>query len=145
MKNDKNQKNSLIMYTSLIFIVAIVIVILAFLAQKHSEKSKPLPTTAEIVTSSPEVTDNPSAVPQGIAKTAAELSQENLELLEENRDLLKKTDELKEENNAYKKLIEAYTAMEADDSDRAKALISDIDYESLTQAAKTLYDLINIQ
>ena len=147
--NDKNKNgnNSLFLYTALIFIAAIIIIIFAYFSQTHIGMVQP--------SSSPDTVAAPydpdAAVetggPQGIAKTAAELSQYNLELLEENRTLHNRVDELEEQLNSYEPLIEAYYALSTDDKEHLKLLLEDIDYDSLSDEAKTLYDFIssNIQ
>lgn len=138
MDNQK-QNNSLFLYTALIFIVAIVIIILAFFAQEHLEMLRPA------ATESPQITEEPSATsePQGIAKTAAELSQDNLELLNENRDLNKKLDSAEDEIEVYQKLLAANGYMSVDNKDEAKKLLDEIDYDNLTSDGKILYDQIN--
>ena len=139
-----NGGNSLFLYTALIFVAAIIIIVFAYFAQTNVERSQPSATS--------EADALPAAVietagPQGIAKTAAELSQDNLELLEENRKLHNKVDELEAQLETYEPLIEAYYALSTDDKERLKLLLEDINYDSLSAEAKTLYDFIssNIQ
>lgn len=146
MKNDnKRQKNSLFLYTALIFIAAIIIVLIAFFAQSHVNNSQPSISPAVSAASKtplPASSALPLSKPQGIAKTAAQLSSDNLELLEENRELSKEIEALKAENNAHKKLIEAYNIYLVGDNTRAKILFSEIDKEKLSAYAKSLYDVL---
>ena len=131
--------NSLFLYTALIFLAAIIIIIFAYFTQTHVERAQP--------SAAPEATAETSAVeasgPQGIAKTAAELSQDNLELLEENRKLHNKVDELEAQLEIYEPLVEAYNALSTDDKERLKLLLEDIDYDSLSNEAKALYDFLS--
>ena len=151
--NDKNKNgnNSLFLYTALIFIAAIIIIIFAYFTQTHVERTQPLPSAETVAAPyDPEApTEAPADTggPQGIAKTAAELSQDNLELLEENRRLHNRVDELEAQLNIYEPLIEAYHSLGADDKERAKLLLEDLNYDSLSDEAKTLYDFLisNIQ
>ena len=149
--HENNGGNSLFLYTALIFIAAIIIIIFAYFAQTNVERSQPsaspdtvaMPHDPDAPTDAPEETGGP----QGIAKTAAELSQYNLELLEENRKLHNKVDELEAQLGTYEPLVEAYHALSADDKERLKLLLEDIDYNSLSDEAKTLYNFLfsNIQ
>ena len=141
MTNNR-QKNSLFLYTALIFVAAIIIIIFAFFAQTHVEMSQP---SAPSQTPSDAVSQTDG--PQGIAKTAAQLSQDNLELLEENRALNKQINELNEENQSYKYLIEAYSAYKNDEYEKARIFLEDIAYDELNVSAQELYDFIstNIQ
>ena len=56
-------------------------------------------------------------------------------------------DELELQIETYEPLIEAYHALSADDKERLELLLEDIDYNSLSAEAKTLYDFLssNIQ
>ncbi len=130
--------NSLFLYTALIFIVAIVLIILAFFGQTRINKAEPAV--------SPEATEAAAATPdtlQGIAKSASELSSENLELLNENRELNKRLNETKTELETYQKLLDAYDCYSRNDKDGARFLLNEFDYNSLTSQCKTLYDFIN--
>ena len=146
-----NGSSSLFLYTALIFLAAIIIIIFAYFAQTNVERSQPSasPDTVAMPHDPDAQTDTPveTGGPQGIAKTAAELSQYNLELLEENRKLHNKVDELEAQLSAYEPLVEAYHALSADDKERLKLLLEDIDYKSLSNEAKTLYNFLfsNIQ
>ena len=143
--NENHGGNSLFLYTALIFLAAIIIIIFAYFTQTNVERSQPS-ASAEAVAASAEATPDAGG-PQGIAKTAAELSQDNLELLEENRMLHNRVDELEAQLEIYEPLTEAYYALSKDDIERIKLLLEDIEYDSLSAEAKTLYDYIssNIQ
>lgn len=149
--NNPAGNNSLFIYTALIFIAAIIIIIFAYFTQTHLEKAQPIQSDTAVAAShdsdAPEETAIETGGPQGIAKTAAELSQDNLELLEENRELHKKVDELESQLSIYEPLIEAYHALIMNDNERIKLILEDIDYNSISDEAKTLYDFIstNIQ
>ena len=149
--NDKNKNgnNSLFLYTALIFIAAIIIIILAYFAQTNVERAQPSASaeSTAVPAASESTPTGESSGPQGLVKTAAELSQDNLELLEENRELHNRVDELEAQQNIYEPLIEAYHAQSTGNTERAEILLEDIDYDSLSEEAKTLYDFIssNIQ
>ena len=147
-KNENNRgNNSLFLYTALIFIAAIIVILFAYFSQTHVERAQPGQSPAtEAAPYDPEaqVPASPGAdAPQGIAKTAAELSRDNMELLEENRELHNRVDELEVQAEIYEPLINAYYAQGKSDNERAKLLMENIDYNSLSDEAKALYDDIS--
>ena len=146
-QQENNNGSSLYMYTALIFLAAIIIIILAYFAQTNVERSQPSMSPDTVAVSANADAPAETGGPQGIAKTAAELSQDNLELLEENRMLHNRVDELESQLHIYEPLTEAYYASDAGDTERAKLLLEDIDYDALSVEAKSLYDFIssNIQ
>lgn len=83
---NKNNNKSLFLYTSLIFIVAILLIIIAFFGQTNVQKNQPV---IEI-----EETAQPSN--NGIAERASVLSEENRILLEEKTNL---EEELRSKNS----------------------------------------------
>lgn len=140
MSDDKKQifkNNSMFLYTALIFIAAIFIIVLAFISQMHLESAQP--------SASPAATLPVQEDLQGIAKSASELSRQNMELLEENRDLNKRLDEAQNVSDSYETLIEAYAYLKSADNDKASSKLSEVDYDSLSQEAKALYDDIKSQ
>ena len=134
--NNKNSNNSLFLYTSLIFIAAIIVIIFAYFSQANIERAQPEPSNTateqydpNALTASPE-----TGGPQGIAKTAAELSQYNLELLEENRELHNRVDELEEKlkiYEPYEPFIEMYSSLSDSDKENLKLLLENMDLGSL--------------
>lgn len=138
MTNNKKSNNSLFLYTALIFISAIIIIIFAAFAQTNVEMAQP----SSVPGNTEEQTPNPSEGPQGIAKSASQLSQDNLDLLEENRELNKQLNELEKENKNYKLLLDAYADYNNGNNEGSKNTLSNIQYEELTPDAKTLYDFI---
>ncbi len=149
-KNENNQgnNNSLFLYTSLIFIAAIIIILFAYFTQTKVERAQPSPIPETEAApydpdaAGPSIPPETEGGPQGIAKTAAQLSQDNLELLEENRELHNRLDELEEKQSVYEPLIEAYYAKENGNTERAKLLLESIDYTTVTDEEKLLYDTI---
>lgn len=137
MSEKKN--NSMFLYTALIFIVAIIIIILAFLAQTHIDNSRP---SQSLQTDIAEHGGGNSEL-QGIQKSASQLSSDYLALLEENRSLNKRLDTSESENMLYKKLLAANGYLSVDNIDMAKALISEIDYNLLNSDGQILFDAIN--
>lgn len=136
-KRNENNNNSLFLYTALIFIVAIIIIILAFFAQTHAENSKPKVSENPVTE-----TSVPTGGPQGIAKSASELSQYNLELLEENRILNKELNDAENKINNYDLLLSANNYVSAENYDTALLIFNSINYENLTPDGKILYDSI---
>ena len=136
LKNNDNR--SLFIYTSLIFIVAIAMIVVSFFAQTHLDRSK-LGTDAEAVS---------------LSDKAAQVSEENMQLLEFNKDLQAKNAALDEENTrlkseaeSAKKELDAYAALFNvvntildGKLSEARTLLGGIYTEDLTPAQKELYD-----
>lgn len=136
MTDTGKKDNSLFLYTALIFIVAIVLIILAFFGQTRVNNVEPTVSPEAVETESPETL-------QGIAKSASQLSAENLELLNENRDLNKQLNEAETKIEVFEKLLDAYEHYSNSDYEGAKFLLNELDYNSLTSQGKILYDFIN--
>ncbi len=137
-KNNENSK-SLYLYTSLIFIVALVMIIISFFGQSNLEKVN-------------KATQSQKTIQQ---KSAA-LSEENMRLVEENLSLekiitekdtaisnLNASIELKDKKiNMYNNLMSAYAYHSLKNYTKAKELLDTIEYETLEGDAKVLYTQI---
>ena len=134
-----NDNRSLLIYTSLIFMVAIVMIIVSFFAQTHLDQAKL-------------GTDDVDAV--SLSDKAAQVSEENMQLLEFNKSLQEKNSALTEENSSLKseidtakKELDAYAALfnaantilDGNIND-ARTLLSEIYTEDLTPEQKEIYD-----
>lgn len=80
-----NDNKSLYLYTSLIFIVAIIMIIVSFFAQTHLDSSMQREQDAEKVS---------------LSNKAAQVSEENMQLVELNKTLRELNAELTDKNNA---------------------------------------------
>ena len=134
-KNDK----SLIIYTSLIFIVAIVVIIASYFAQNHFENLKVSEISAENV---------------NLSNKAALVSEENMQLVGLNKELSERNKALLEQNTAmslekeafikekagYDALFAVYAELLDKDKKKAKELLEGIFTEDLTQEQKEIYD-----
>lgn len=141
MEIKKNDNKSLIMYTSLIFVAAIVMIIVSFFAQQHLEKLRVSETEAENVT---------------LSNKAAQVSEENMQLVELNKTLkdsntklteeknalLAENEALKKENEAYSRLIEVYNKLLDGKKSSAKTILKEIYTEDLTPQQKEIYDFL---
>ena len=137
MKKDEN--NSLFLYTALIFVVALVIILVAFFGQSNFKKGQISHQTAG-----------------SIAEKSASLSEENLLLREDNLDLSEKLEEeqsanaqletenssLKDAMNNYDILLSANGYRLAENYEKAAEMLSKINLNSLSGDAKILYDEI---
>lgn len=81
LKNNDNR--SLYLYTSLIFLVAIIMIIVSFFAQTHLDSSLAREQDAEKVS---------------LSNKAAQVSEENMQLVELNKNLRELNADLKEQN-----------------------------------------------
>ncbi len=130
----KRGNRPLMIYTSLIFVVAIILVIISFFGLKHQ--------------------DEQMAKTQSISERATIVSAKNAELTKENEELLSKntllSDEIKtltEQNEALTKeseynikLNEVYTLIDSRKKKQAYALLQEISTEDLTNYQKTYFD-----
>ncbi len=150
-KNSKNNNDnkSLFLYTGLIFLVAIVLIILAFFGQSNIKRNQPnIPET----TASAE----PQTEQTGIAERASVLSEENRLLIEENNEikgqLELQTEEINRLNldvqnlNKYKTtndiLMSANGYMYVGNDEQALAALEKIDENTLTEDQRILYNSI---
>lgn len=141
MTQKKNDNKSLIMYTSLIFIVAIVMIVVSFFAQKHLEELRVSEIDAQNVS---------------LSNKAAMVSEENMQLVELNKSLREKNKELVEQNTAlslekdafikekagFEALIEVYNKLLAGKESAARELLQGIYTEDLTPEQKEIYDAL---
>lgn len=144
---EKNNNKSLFLYTSLIFIVAILLIILAFFGQTNVEKSQPEAKITE--------TASPSAN-SGIAERASVLSEENRILLEEKNKLEEKVREkdaiisgLENENfNLSEKirmndlLLQANGYLTVGNFEKSAEALNQVDYEDLSSDQQIIYNNI---
>ncbi len=140
MEKKENDK-SLVMYTSLIFIVAIVMIIVSFFAQTHLDQSKITKDEEEKVS---------------LSNKAAQVSEENMQLVELNKalkdsktSLEEENITLKEENELTKKELENYKLLStiaqkilSGNKSAARTLLKNIYTEDLTTSQKDYYDLL---
>ena len=139
LKNSDNK--SLLIYTSLIFFVAIIMIIVSFFAQTHLDQTKVSELDLEKVT---------------LSNKAAQVSEENMQLVELNKslkdtntELLSENSELKERTASMQKELDAYTALLqvsekllGGNKRAARSLLENIYTEDLTQKQKEIYDTL---
>lgn len=137
LKNSDNK--SLLLYTSLIFIVAIVMIIVSFFAQTHLDQSKLGEIDSEKV---------------DLSNKAAQVSEENMQLVELNKSLKDTNNALSEENatlkeeteacqkeiKAYQDLVLVFDKLSGGNKRAARALLENIFTEDLTKEQKDIYD-----
>ena len=138
MVKKKNGNKPLMIYTSLIFIVAIVMVVIAYLGQKHLE--------------SVQIQQNITTT--GIQERAAQVSDENRMLMEINKKLSAENEELTAVNEALTeenailakssensiKLHKVYMLISKNSYKQARAMLEEIYTEDLTSEQKEFYD-----
>lgn len=134
----KNGNKPLMIYTSLIFIVAIMMVIIAFLGQKHYES----------------VLIQQDIKASGIQERAALVSDENRMLMELNKKLSSENEELTAANEALTeenailaksseysiRLHNAYMLISKNSYKQARTMLEEIYTEDLTPEQKEFYD-----
>jgi len=130
----------LMIYTSLIFVVAIVMVVVAFFGQRHLE-SKQI-QQKENASSISEKASFLSEENMLLMEANLELKAENDKLTEENATLGEANQALSKENEMAKKLQDAYIALYKKGKWSAKKLLKEIYSEDLTADQKDFYDLL---
>ncbi len=137
----KSDNKSLIMYTSLIFVAAIIMIVVSFFAQQHLEQLRVSETEAENVT---------------LSNKAAQVSEENMQLVElnkslkdanqaltdENLTLTTERDALLKETGSYKALMEVYEKLLDGKKTSARKLLEEIYTEDLSADQKEIYDFL---
>lgn len=148
MKNKNSGENkSLYLYTLLIFIVAILLIILAFFGQTNMQNSEPDINT--II----EETEQPSAN-NGIAEKASVLSEENRVLIEEKAKLeeeIRTKDaiisgmendkfNLNEKIRINDLLLQANGYLSVGNYEKAAEALNEVNYDSLSSDQKIIYN-----
>ena len=137
-----NNNRSLFWYTALIFAVAIVMIILAFLSQNNLFKNQPVQTDPSVSAS--------------ISEKAAQLSEDNRLLLEQNKTLTNENEKLKKQlealkaeyevsstqNKNFETLIEAYRLLYNWENANARNLLKTINSEELNYSQKIFYSIL---
>lgn len=146
MKNKNSGENkSLYLYTSLIFIVAILLIILAFFGQTNVQNSEPDIDTLI------EETEQPS---NGIAEKASVLSEENRVLIEEKTKLeeeIRTKDaiisgmendkfNLNEKIRINDLLLQANGYLSVGNYEKAAEALNEVNYDSLSSDQKIIYN-----
>lgn len=141
MEIKKADNKTLIMYTSLIFIAAILMIVISFFAQRHLEKLNVNETAQENVT---------------LSNKSAQVSEENMQLVELNKALkdanakiteandalLIENEQFKGEIKSYNLLIDVYDKLLAGKKSAARKLLKDIYTENLSAEQKKIYDFL---
>ncbi|MBR5808533.1 MAG: hypothetical protein IKY39_00305 [Clostridia bacterium] len=141
MEIKKSDNKSLIMYTSLIFVAAIIMIVVSFFAQQHLEGLRVSETEAENVT---------------LSNKAAQVSEENMQLVELNKSLkdankaltdanvtlTTERDTLLKEKNAYLSLMEVYEKLLGGKKTSARKILKEIYTEDLSPEQKEIYDFL---
>lgn len=136
MKPVKNNTKTLWMYTTILFSVALVLILFAGLTQQNYEKELETHETAKM----------------GMQKSVAELSQTNM-LLQQEADRLKKENEalkadaelmhkMNEEIDTFNTLSSALRELNMGNRKEAEAMVKELKPEELTQAQLYIYNRI---
>ena len=127
---NKNDNKSLFLYTSLIFIVAILLIILSFSGQINLQKNRT------------QVEPNSESTNSGITERAAVLSDENKNLIEENNKLKEENKELQKKQTMNDILLSANGYFVLGDNAKAYEMINAVNYDNLSADQKIIYDNI---
>jgi uncharacterized protein HemX len=143
-EKSKNENKSLFLYTALIFIVAIIIIIVAFFGQENLARSQPelssetpAPGTTETITQKAALISEQNAV---LIKQNETLNQLNNELSSDKSDLEAQIAELQINNSNGNILCTIYQYICDDKLDDAREALSTINQDSLTDAQTIIYN-----
>lgn len=137
----KSDNKSLIIYTSLIFMAAILMIVVSFFAQKHLEDARVSQTEAENIT---------------LSNKAASVSEENVQLVELNKTLKSENTNLTQANEqltaekeallaetaAYKELNQVYKLLLEKKTKAAREKLGSIYTQDLSPEQKEIYDYL---
>lgn len=137
----KSNSRTLFVYTSLIFIVAIAMIIISFFAQTHLDNAKIGTDNTEMVS---------------LSNKAAQVSEENMKLIELNTSLQDEKSKLSEENkrltaeaenakkelDSYAALFDVASTLFEGNTEAARVLLGNIYTEDLTPEQKEIYDIL---
>lgn len=140
MSDTSKNNKSLFLYTALIFIVAIILIILAFFGQENVKSNQPVLATIE---PSKQLTMSISERASLLSDENAALLKENQEYKEKNEALLKEIDIYKEKNDINEQLLLAYSLILKEDKQGAADILLKLDVQKLDENQKALYDRIN--
>lgn len=139
MKTNKGTR-PLMVYTSLIFIVAIIMVIVAYFGQRHLESTqiRQTETTMGISERASQLSDENRLLMENNRK----LTEENDALLARNKELSDKSDSLEKEAEAARSLQRVYEELYAGNKTFARKMLQEIFTEDLTAEQKNFYDIL---
>ena len=137
-KKEKRQNNSMFIYTALIFVVALILIILAFFGQTNLTN---LRKTAEDVPASetPSETVSETAAPQPTSTAVEELAI----LTNTVSNLRAENDNLQKTIDTYENLLSANGYISVGNTDMAQKILNTIDRNALSDDQKILFDQIS--
>lgn len=144
----ENNNRSLFLYTSLIFIVAIIMILVAFFGQNNLQKNQPIQSDAELTSITEKAAelseDNRILLEenQKIIDENTRLTAENTRLAAENENVLQQLDSLSVENKNNQTLIKVYELLYKSQKKDARKLLQTIIQEELTEEQKYFYNIL---
>lgn len=128
-KNEKNNK-SFFLYTALIFIVAIIMVMIAFLGQSNVHKNQQTNITGNSITeNAAKVSEDNAHLHEELNKASQKISEYEAELQSE-----------KELKNTYDLVLSAYLYAEAGNIDMANQILTSVNKELLSGDILIIYE-----
>ena len=137
----ESDNKSLLIYTSLIFFVAIIMIIVSFFAQTHLDQSK----VGEIDLEKVDLSNKAAQVSEEnmqLVELNKSLKDANTQLLAENTELKEKTEDMQKEIDAYSALFAVSEKLLGGNKRAARTLLENIYTEDLTQKQKEIYDTL---
>lgn len=137
--SNSNNNRSLFLYTGLIFLVAIIMIIIAFFGQSNLEKNQPI---KESVTSIEDKTER-------LSEDNRLLLEQNQSLQDTNKLLTEQVSAMRSDEEEYQKqinnndlLLDVYNMLYKGNKKSAAELLKTINADELTEKQKTFYTIL---
>ena len=137
--SNSNNNRSLFLYTALIFIVAIVMIIIAFFGQSNLEKNQPI---QENVSSIEEKTARLSEDNRILLEQNQSLQDTNKNLSEQVSNMQGQIDKYSVETNNSNLLLDIYINIYEGNKSKASELLNTVDTNTLTDKQITFYNVL---
>ena len=137
----KSANKSLIIYTSLILMAAILMIVVSFFAQKHLEDARVSQTEAENITLSNKAASVSEENVQ-LVELNKTLKAENTNLTQANEQLTAEKEALLAEKEAYKELNQVYKLLLEKKTKAASEKLGSIYTQDLSPEQKEIYDYL---
>ncbi|MBQ7976282.1 MAG: hypothetical protein IJ300_11410 [Clostridia bacterium] len=137
-KDNKNTK-SLFLYTSLIFLVALLMIILSFFGQNHADKLKETEQRAQTITERASLLSDENL---RLTNKITELEQKNEALTKELSEKTVLLENITIQVNNESKVIAAYNEYTGRKYKSAVEMVKDVNPDALTAEVKKLYDKV---
>ncbi len=141
-QNESKNNKSLFLYTSLIFLVALLMIVISFFGQSHLEGARATEQKAKSITEKASVlSDENLHLTEQVTSLTETVETKDALILEQQTTL----DEKISENTNLNNIIAAFKKARENKDAEAKTLLDSVLPENLSEDAKFLYDYVQSQ